>query len=336
MPALTSKFFVQSGLHLSGQLLRRTALRLAWLLCAVGAAPVVAQTPPTDCPPTAQPPSEALFRQAAAKAKDRGLLWRIRKGGHDSYLYGTLHVGRALWMVPGPQLAAALRASDTLALELDPLDPQVQATMRASLAGRPAVALPPALRQRLDQQLARECLTSIAADLGPAEMQVMGLATLVGRRDGYDPAFGSEVLLSAMAHANGIPVQSLETVDQQLDALLAPDAVQAVKAVEEGLDDVESGSQARVLLATVKAWDRSDITALENYTAWCECTETPLARAQMHRLLDERNPLMARGIDQLHKGGKRVLAAVGSLHMVGPQGLPALLAKQGYTVKRLQ
>jgi uncharacterized protein len=335
MPAVTSKFFVQSGLRFSGQLLRRAVWQLA-LLCAIGAAPVLAQTRPTDCPPTAQPPSEDLFREATVQAKDRGLLWRVRKDGHDSYLYGTLHVGRALWMVPGPKLAAALRESDTLALELDPLDPQVQATMRTSLSQRPSVTLPVALRQRLDQQLARECLTAIAADLGPVEMQVMGLATLVGRRAGYDPGFGSEVLLSAMAQANGLPVQSLETVDQQLDALLSSDAAQAVETVAEGLDDLESGRQERVLMGTVQAWDRSDIKALENYAAWCECTETPLARAQMHRLLDARNPQMARGIARLHQQGKRVLAAVGSLHMVGPQGLPALLAKQGYAVQRLQ
>jgi uncharacterized protein len=335
MRALTPSFFTANFLRLGIQALRLVAWRLP-LLCAISAAPALAQTLPADCPPTAQPPSEAQVHQAAAQAQDRGLLWRIRKGGHDSYLYGTLHVGRALWMVPGPQLAAALRASDTLALELDPLDPQVQATMRASLAQRPVVALPAALRQRLDRLLARECLTAMAADLGPAEMQVMGLATLAGRRAGYDPGFGSEVLLSAMAQATGMPVQSLETVDQQLDALLAPDAAQAVETVEEGLGDLESGRQERVLMATVQAWDQSDLKALENYAAWCECTETALARAQMHRLLDERNPPMARGIDQLHQGGKRVLAAVGSLHMVGPQGLPALLAKQGYTVQRLQ
>lgn len=319
-----------------GPLLRRAACLLPLWLWAASGVSALAQTPPGDCPPAAQPPSEALFRQAAAQAQDRGLLWRIRKDGHDSYLYGTLHVGRALWIAPGPKLAAALNAADSVALELDPLDPQVQATMRASLAQRPVPALPAALRQRLDQQLARACVAAIAAEFGPAEMQVMGLATLVGRRAGYDPAFGSEVLLSAMAQARGMPVLSLETVDQQLDALLAPDAAQAVEAVEEALNDLESGRQERVLLATVQAWAQSDATALENYDAWCDCTDTPLARAQMHRLLDERNPLMARRIDELHHGGKRVLAAVGSLHMVGPQGLPALLAQQGYTVQRLQ
>ncbi|MGE8202818.1 MAG: TraB/GumN family protein, partial [Variovorax sp.] len=38
------------------------------------------------------------------------------------------------------------------------------------------------------------------------------------------------------------------------------------------------------------------------------------------------------GIERLHFGGKRVFAAVGALHMIGPQGLPALMAARGFTV----
>ncbi len=42
----------------------------------------------------------------------------------------------------------------------------------------------------------------------------------------------------------------------------------------------------------------------------------------MKRLLDERNPALAERIDALHAGRQAVFAAVGSLHMVGPNGLP--------------
>jgi uncharacterized protein YbaP (TraB family) len=47
------------------------------------------------------------------------------------------------------------------------------------------------------------------------------------------------------------------------------------------------------------------------------------------------NPGLARNIDALHAEGKRVFAAVGSLHMVGPLGLPALLRERGYKVERV-
>ena len=55
----------------------------------------------------------------------------------------------------------------------------------------------------------------------------------------------------------------------------------------------------------------------------------------MTRLVDARNPALAADIDALHTSGKRLFAAVGSLHMVGPGGLPARLAKRGYRVERI-
>jgi len=55
----------------------------------------------------------------------------------------------------------------------------------------------------------------------------------------------------------------------------------------------------------------------------------------MRRMLDERNPGLANGIDAIHASGKTVFAAVGSLHMIGKLGLPALLSERGYKVERV-
>jgi len=52
----------------------------------------------------------------------------------------------------------------------------------------------------------------------------------------------------------------------------------------------------------------------------------------MKRLLDERNTDLSRSIDALHLSGKNVFAAVGSLHLFGPFGLPALMGQLGYQV----
>ena len=48
----------------------------------------------------------------------------------------------------------------------------------------------------------------------------------------------------------------------------------------------------------------------------------------------EREKSAAR-IDSLHASGQPVFAAVGSLHLVGRLGLPALLAERGYKVERV-
>ena len=50
-------------------------------------------------------------------------------------------------------------------------------------------------------------------------------------------------------------------------------------------------------------------------------------------MVEDRNRIMAIGIDALHEMGHRVFAAVGYAHMVGDRGLPDLLEQIGYQVK---
>ena len=56
----------------------------------------------------------------------------------------------------------------------------------------------------------------------------------------------------------------------------------------------------------------------------------------MKRLLDDRNPTLADRIAALHAEGHAVFAAVGSLHMIGPAGLPTLLAQRGFSVEQVR
>ena len=74
---------------------------------------------------------------------------------------------------------------------------------------------------------------------------------------------------------------------------------------------------------------------LAQYERWCECVQGDTDRKLLLRLLDERNPALAEGIYALHREGRKVLAGVGALHMVGAQGLPALLRARGFTVERV-
>src|SRR5207248_10149019 len=120
----------------------RTMKLLRWLAPRRWLAPLLlalaplasAQPAPAACPPAAQPPTAEQAQAGLQNARDRGFLWRLRKDGHVSYLYGTVHVARQDWMVPGPTVMAALRASDTLALELDMLDPDIQERLRVGMA----------------------------------------------------------------------------------------------------------------------------------------------------------------------------------------------------------
>ncbi len=48
-----------------------------------------------SCPPEPSAPTPEFIQQLQVHARNRGFLWKISKGGHASWLYGTLHIGRA-------------------------------------------------------------------------------------------------------------------------------------------------------------------------------------------------------------------------------------------------
>ncbi|MEO8836341.1 MAG: TraB/GumN family protein, partial [Caldimonas sp.] len=131
------------------------------------------------------------------------------------------------------------------------------------------------------------------------------------------------------------PVLSLETPTEQMAALRSPTRAAMLAAVRSGLDDLDSGRTGPLLARMAKDWTDGDLADLERYGRWCHCMSDAAERAQMHRVVDERNPPIADRIDAVHAAGQRVFAAVGSLHMIGPNGVPALLSRRGYAVERV-
>jgi uncharacterized protein YbaP (TraB family) len=309
------------------------ALRSALILLAWAGLHGVACAQDATCPPTAEAPTPEQVQQGLRDAKDRGFLWRIGKDGRESYLYGTLHVAKLAWIFPGPAVTRALQASDTIALELDVLDPDVQLRMTTGAAAAPGSALPAALQQRLDRQAQAECVPPQALLGFQPEMQIAALTTLVGRRDGLDPAYGIDAMLAGWARGAGKPVVSLETPELQLRTLSGTTRAETLEFVDSALKDMESGRAAPGLRRVAQTWADSDLAALSHYEDWCDCVSTRADRAAMARMLDDRNPALADRIAALHAGGQRVFAAVGSLHMTGPLGLPALMAQRGFIVE---
>ncbi len=281
------------------------------------------------CPPAPKPTTPEQARDWAAKAPDRGLLWRVSRGGHSSYLFGSLHIGKADWAYPGPALRAAWAQTDVLAVELDPQD------VGTALGAGPAPSPPsPALARRVEVQARAACLPPGALATLPVMLQLSTLMLLEARRDGFDAGFGQDLMLLAWAKAEGRPVQSLESVDEQLQAL-EPDASELPAVISSSLEQLQRGQVRAPMRRLAAAWARGDMAVLADYPRWCGCADTPAERAWFRRVNDERNLQLAERIGGLHDAGQRLLVAVGALHMSGPQALPQLLAARGFTVEVL-
>jgi uncharacterized protein len=309
----------------------------ALLLAAALASPATASTPPAEaCPPAAQAPTPEQAQAGMKAARDRGFLWRVRKDGRTSWLYGTVHVAKVDWMYPGPALLDAVRASDVVALELDVTDPEIMERLRAGMAPRPDRALANALAERLKAQLKAACLPEQLIGAMAPEMLATTLVVMAARREGLDPSYAIDAVVAGLGRGLKKPVASLETPELQLALLLGRTPQEAQALVEQVLAELESGRASPMLARIAQLWADGRLGELERYEQWCGCLDSEAERAMHRRLLDDRNPGLAERIDRLHADGKRVFAAVGSLHMIGPTGLPALLAKRGYQVEQVE
>jgi uncharacterized protein YbaP (TraB family) len=284
------------------------------------------------CPPAATAPSPEELRAIGARAQDRGFLWRIEKNGRSSYLYGTLHIGRVEWLVPGERTRAALSGADVVAVEIDTTDPKILKEMQQSLGGgakRPAYGT---LRPRFEAQLRKACMPAALLESVSPEVLSSMLVVMSARHDGLDPAFGIDPVLASMGRALGKSVISLETPQMQAE-LLKRIHDPSPGSLNEVLRSLEQGQARPMLVRTADVWANSRYDELEDYARWCQCMRTPQEREQMKLLLDDRNPGLAQTVAELHERGQRVFAAVGSLHLFGPTGLPNLLRQRGFVVQ---
>jgi hypothetical protein len=218
-------------------------------------------------------------------------------------------------------------------VEIDISDPQTLTRLTQMPPLDPPLSA--ALQQRLDVQTRAACLPDGTLSALHPMLQVTTLAALAGRWDDLHLEFGQDVVLLGMAHSDGRAVFALETAEEQLTAIIPDDAMEIAPTIEKGLEQLERNEMGPILRKTAAAWSESDIVALEHYEDWCDCVSDEQERSYMHKLVQARNGTMAERLAALHADGHNVFAAVGALHMTGPDGLPALLQAMGFEVQRL-
>ena len=305
----------------------RLSVLIALLFSLAISSPALCAEP--ACPPSATVPTPATLQEATRNAQDRGALWRFQKDGRHGYLYGTIHIANLDWAMPGPTVGKALRDAEIIALEADPGDPATGAGMAAPQKFQEAPSLSPALLERLRAGAARACEPWEALQAMPPLMIVTRLTLLDARWDGLHTDYSIEAVLAAFARKTGKSLALLETVATQRAAIVAGTPAEQAAEVERQLTALESGSARQAMAAIANAWALGDLETLRRLF------EPPDARAVLERMAGTRNPAIAARLDELHRGGRRLFAAAGILHMVGDGALQKLLIERGFTVERV-
>jgi uncharacterized protein YbaP (TraB family) len=273
----------------------------------------------------------AATSAAPTCAASAGPVWSIhRPGGGTVYLAGSVHVLDTARSRLPPAFDSAWRDAERVVMELDmdDLDPAAAASFLAAHAtigdGENLRTLLGAERfARVDTQ-ARALGLSLdsVAQLEPWAV-ALALTQLQLVKLGLDPAQGVEQQLTERARAEGKPIAGLETIDEQLGVLDGLSYMDQARFLE--LTAGESDSMATELDGILTAWRRADTAALERLLlVEYERLPTlygPLVTDRNRRWLPQIEALLARPDD--------TLVVVGTLHLVGPNGLLALLKDRG-------
>jgi uncharacterized protein YbaP (TraB family) len=145
---------------------------------------------------------------------------------------------------------------------------------------------------------------------------------------GLDASLGLDKHFFDKATASNKEVIGLETAEAQLDLFdKMPDAVQE-QMLRSTLKDLNSGDAE--LKSILTSWKRGDAAGIEK-TLLGGFNDLPGA---YQALLVNRNRNWLPQLDACLMRARPCFVVVGAAHLVGPDGLLALLAKKGYRVEQ--
>lgn len=293
----------------------RNALKLSTLL------PILALTACSSEPKSTLPPQPPI--------------WVVSDTDSEITLYPTIHILPDDIVWKSEEMTRRLSEAEEVWFEILPgseTAPELQGTMM-----RLGMAPGTSLSERLTEGEV-ESLRKAVAPLGmPFEavdaMRPWMAATLAGVgglvESGFNPDAGVEKQLQPLVKDKKI--RAFETAEFQIKMLASlPEDVQ-YEMLRDTLSDMEAGVE--ILNELARDWAAGDVEDLEDDLLGEMRRDTPEMYSAVFR---NRNLNWVDQIESEMKGAGTDFMAVGAGHLVGKDGVPAILKQRGYTVERLK
>ncbi|WP_185829186.1 TraB/GumN family protein [Sphingomonas ginkgonis] len=275
---------------------------------------------------------------APAAARDaRPALWQVSDADTKIYLFGTIHLLPEGLNWRTPTFDKAVADSQELVVEtvIDEKNPQKMGAIMAKLglrAGLPPLLdrVPPARRTRLQAAVQSSGVPLAAYNRLETWAAAFTLLGLQFRSMDLKSEQGVEQVLRSSFTTAGKPIGELETNEQQLGFF-----DQLPEAAQRSLLESATEQPAAVKGEFDKmlgAWTSGDPASI----ARAFNADMQSSPALMDVLLKRRNANWARWIENRMQQPGTIMIAVGAGHLAGSSSVLALLAKDGYKVRRLQ
>ncbi len=264
-------------------------------------------------------------------------LWQVDGDTNSVFILGSIHLLRnSDYPIPSI-IYGAYDEAEVLIMELDmdDIDPmQTQALVRELGMIADGKSLEDVIGQRAYAQAAAladdlQIPLTMLAGSKPWLAAVM-VETLILTRVGFDPMQGIEMHLMTKAGNDGKEILGFETERQQLEML---DGLSLAAQRDMLLQTLKDGSRIEELLDDIiDAWRQGDTTYMEqtllsDMSGYDELYDT---------IVVDRNRAWVQQIDGLLDDSDDYLIVVGTMHLVGKDGVPQLLQKRGLEVTQMQ
>lgn len=277
----------------------------------------------------------ACLLGAPAQALGAPALWSVSDDDSTVYLFGSVHVLPAGGFGIEGRLAEAWRDVRAVCLEVDSTAISPEEITSVTLAraidadGRSLFDLLGADAAAINDRATRAGVD--LAPFAPFEPWFAGIAITLGalQQHGFHPEHGVEEIIRRQALADGKTACGLETVDEQLGILDGFSAELQRELLRQSID--EAAGLEDEMTRLVAGWRAGDEQALERLLDE-DIAEYPELAEQ---LVYERNSRWSDKVAAMLDGGDDWLIVVGAIHLVGDRGLPRLLERRGYQVRRL-
>lgn len=298
----------------------------------------------------AMPMAHAVQAKAAAATKSgetpastkRPLLWKVSSAGNREkvvYLLGSFHLLKADDYPLPTEIDHAFDDAESLLFEIDPREMTSTETMAAArkyMAYAPgkslSTVLPKSTLAKLDKLMSASGGSAQAMEQSEPWAVSLGLVLGVTQSMGFRAELGVDRSLMERAAKAGKPTAGLETVDAQLKAMDSVPYEEQARGLDEFLDDPMKAARQ---MQDMHAWWRAgDIARLDREMRVEMATKTPIS----YKLLDvDRNNAWLPLLEQRLAGAGQddTLVVVGSLHLLGKDGLVEMLRAKGYKVERI-